>query len=345
MNAAGAEHAAPKRPIRVLRQPVRVQAGYDWCIKVTLFHCNRSNRMPRIQGSSNQAPRPAVPTQGGSAQEFRQRLDQQVNAPPLRHAGPAQGNLRQQFQQQNPINAVHVQPSSPSLPNSSSQQQTTQFLHDLNANSPTFRNTVSAATDGGRTPLNLAYDRIPERSGTYAPAGKYDSGSHKITLDPSHPLNADTNHMQNMAAFEFKNAASRQDFAVMNRTVDRGEYEQAARDRNAQHPSAPPVSGAQLYARDSERREWGNVKNTHQAMTEGAQAGMPIQSEYGNKLQAPPGGQAPWATFEGYAGEQARSGHTQAYVDSYNSRMAQHGRPVPDQPPSGWSSSSSSSSE
>ena len=204
------------------------------------------------------------------------------------------------------------------------QQQTTQCIRDLDANSPSFHSTLDAATNGGRTSLEFNYDKVNNGQ-----LGSYNPVTHRITVDPTHPKNADQNIMQGVAAFEVHNAATRQDFQHIRSMRLNGGYEQAANERTTSNPDRPPVTGGMLYAQDTEHLEWRNTKQAHQAMTEGAQQGMPVRSIYDDRYTAPAGGQAPWAEFSDYQRSQWNSGHTQLYVTRYANYMAQLGQAGP----------------
>lgn len=250
-------------------------------------------------------------------------------ASPAHSSGQASGvpSAGPSAPQRAPIDAVHFNNSPFGGPN---QNPTTQYIRDLDAASPSFRNTLSAATNNGRDSLELNYEMMN------GPRGQYEAREHRITVDPKHLQNADIGRMQGVAAFEVHNAANRQNILAMGARRDDGSYERRANQYNADNPGAAPVTGARIYAQDHEHQEWLNAKQTHQAMTEGAGQGLQAPPVFSNKFEAPAGGQAPWADFQGYQREQL-SDHTQKYMTEYQNRRTELGQGGP-------SASSSSSS-
>ncbi len=252
-------------------------------------------------------------------------------ASPAHSSGQAPGvpSVGPSTPQRTPIDAVHFRDSPSGAQRIvNAQNQTTQYIRDLDARSPSFHNTLGTATNNGRNSLDLTYDRI-----NTGQQGLYNPTKHSIMVDPFHPQNADAGHMQGVAAFEVHNAANRQDLQEVTSQKDNGGYEQAANRRNEENPGAPPVTGARLYAQDQEHLEWVNAKQTHQAMTEGAQQGLQAPPVFSNKFEAPAGGQAPWAEFQGYQKEQWQSGHTQQYMSNYQDRRTELGQGGPSASP------------
>lgn len=261
---------------------------------------------------SSPAPAGAAPGNGPTAPASPAHSSGQASGVPS--AGPS-------APQRPPIDAVHFRNSPFGGQN---QNPTTQYIRDLDAASPSFHNTVSTATNNGRNSLDLNYAMM----GT-GHRGEYDAQNHRITVDPVHPQNADVGGMQGVAAFEMHNAANRQSILDMGSRRDDGSYEQRANQRNVENPGAPPVTGARLYAQDQEHHEWQKAKQAHQAMTEGAQQGLQAPPVFSNKFEAPAGGQAPWANFQGYQKDQWKSGHTQQYMNNYQDRRTELGQGGP----------------
>ena len=251
-------------------------------------------------------------------------------ASPAHSSGPAPGvpPAGPSAPQRQPIDAVHFQPSPSGLPHIvDAQNQTTQYIKTLYEKSPTFQNTLSAATNNGRDSLELSYDKIHTGQ-----QGEYDARNRRVTVDPFHPRNADVRTMQGVATFEFNNAAKGQDMLKMSSFRDNGGYEREAKRRNAENPDAPPVTGGRIYAQEVEHQEWGNAKQAHQAMTEGVQQGLQARPVYSSKFEAPAGGQAPWADFPRYERDQWDIGHTQGYMKNYQNRINELGLGGPSSP-------------
>ena len=277
--------------------------------------------------SQQQQSRPSSPAPAGAAPG----RGPTAPATPAHTSGQAWGvaSAGPSAPHRTPIDGVHIHNSPFGGPN---QNQTVQYIRDLDAASPSFHNTLSAATNNGRNSLDFNYGAVsggPLRGGQ----GEYNSDNHSVTIDPFHPLNANVGRMQGAAAFEIHNAANRQNIQDMGARRDNGSYEQRANQYNAANPDAH-VTGARIYAQDHEHQEWLNAKQTHQAMTEGAQQGLQAPPVFGNKFEAPPaGGQAPWADFQSYQREQWLTGHTQQYMTNYQDRMTELGQGGPSASP------------
>ena len=304
-----------------------------------------SNRPHPQGGPSSTTPGQGTGTHQAGASDFSAALQQQQSRPsspapagaapgsgptipasPAHSSGQASGvpSAGPSAPQRTPIDAVRFNHSPFGGPN---QNQTTQYIQNLDAASPSFHNTLSAATNNGRNSLDFNYGALPNGQGVY------NATDHSVTVDPFHPQNADVGRMQGVAAFEIHNAANRQNIQEMGARRDNGSYEQRANQYNAENPGAR-VTGARVYAQNQENQEWLNAKQTHQAMTEGVQQGLQAPPVFANKFEAPAGGQAPWADFQSYQRDQYQSGHTQLYMNNYQNRMTELGQGGPSASPS-----------